>query len=319
MATPQNNDVRIHTTGPSPRGYHRWRDWLIPRSVLGIVALLLAFAIGASLSGVTLYSYYEYRLTNTEEKVDNYISGFDERFRTASDTIDAEKQNAQASVQKELEPLRNFQAEGGTLAALAQKTSGSVWFIQTLDDTGAPAVGSAFVVESNDRESVLVGSYTTVRAATSSPGPEIFATKGNERVKVTLNNWVEDQDLAVMTMPRGNQPKIDFVAQDKQPRMGERVFAISGLGAAGASVTQGFVSDVAQNAIQHDSSIGVSFQGGPLLNSDGQATGVASRRYAPYGFANDGGVTFSVPIRNTCDKLLRCPSDRNSVSGAATR
>jgi S1-C subfamily serine protease len=312
------HDLNLDET-PRPRTYHRWRDWLIPRSVLGIVSLVLAFSIGASLSGVSLYSYYEYRLTNNEKKVDNYIKGFDDRFRTASDTIDAEKQNAQAEVQKELEPLRNFQAEGGTLASLAQKVNKSVWFIQTLDENGAPSVGSAFVVESNDKESVLVGSFTTVRAATHTPAPDIFATKGTDKVKVTLNNWVDNQDLAVMTLPRGNQPKLDFVAATSQPRLGERTFAASGLGAAGASVTQGFISDVAQNAIQHDASLGVEFQGGPLLNSEGKVTGVTSMHYAPYGFAPDGAVTFAIPIRTTCEQLLRCPADQNSVSGANQR
>lgn len=281
--------------------------------------MLLAFAIGASLSGVTLYSYYEYRLTNTEDKVNDYIKGFDNRFRTASDTIDAEKQNAQAAVQKELEPLRRFQAEGGTLANLVQKTGKSVWFIQTLDQNGAASVGAAFVVESNNNESILVGSYQTVKAATRSPGPDIYASKGNDKIKVRLDNWVEDKDLAVMTLPKGNQTKLDFVPQDKQPRIGERTFAVSGLGASGASITQGFVSDVSVDVIQHDSALGPSFQGGPLLNSDGQVTGVASMTYAPFGFPPAGGVSFAVPIRSTCDKLLRCPEGNNSVSGAGSR
>lgn len=319
MTTRQATTSSSSTSSSNPGSYHRWRDWLIPRSVLGIVSLLLAFSIGASLSGVTLYSYYEYRLTNTERKVDNYIKGFDERFRTASDTIDAQKQNAQAEVQKELEPLRNFQAEGGTLASLAQKVSKSVWSIQTLDERGAPAVGSAFVVESNEREAVLVGSYNTIRAATHAPGPEIFAVKGNDRIKVQLNNWVEDKDLAVMTLPRGGQPKLDFVPQNAMPRLGERTFVASGLGAAGASITQGFISDVAQGAIQHDAAVGPSFQGGPLLNSEGQATGMASMTYAPYGFAPGNAVSFAVPIRTTCDQLLRCPGGNNSVTGPNTR
>lgn len=317
MATEKAKDRP--SNGSNPRSFHRWRDWLIPRSVLGIVSLLLAFSIGASLSGVSLYSYYEYRLTNTESKVDNYIEGFDERFRTASDTIDAQKQNAQAEVQKELEPLRNFQAEGGTLASLSQKVGKSIWSIQTLDEKGAPSVGAAFVVETNERESVLVGSYGTIRAATHTPGPEIFAVKGNDRIKVALTNWVEDKDLAAMTLPRGNQPKLDFVSQDAQPRLGERVFVGSGLGSAGASITQGFLSDVAQGAIQHDAAVGAAFEGGPLLNSNGQVTGIASTRFAPYGFAPTGGVSFAIPIRVSCEQLLRCPAGNNSVSGINAR
>jgi len=291
---------------------------LLPRSVLGITSMLLAFSIGASLSGGVLYSYYEYRLTNTEKKVDNYIAGFDQRFRTASDTIDAEKQNAQASVQKELEPLRQFQAEGGTLASLVQKVGKSIWFVQTLDDTGAPSVGSAFVVASDSGHSVLVTSYSVVKAATHAPGPDIFLVKGDDRIKAHLDNWVEESDLAVVTIDRGGLPKLDWVPQNEQPRVGERAFVGSGLGAGGASVTQGFVSDVSQNALQHDAAIGAPFQGGPMLNSNGQVTGVASMTYAPYGFA-PSGVHYAVPIRSTCDKLLRCPAGNNSATASNAR
>jgi S1-C subfamily serine protease len=296
-----------------------WRKYLIPRSVLGLTALLLSFAIGASLSGVVLYSYYEYRLTNVDKKMNNYITGFDQRFRTASDTIDAEKQNAQASVQKELEPLRQFQAEGGTQASLVQKIRDSVYFVQTVDANGAPSVGTAFVVQSDDKNSLMVTSYTTVKAATRAPGPDVFVTKGNDKIKATLNNWVEDQDLAVLTVPRGNLPKLDFVPSNQIPRVGERTFVASGLAAAGASVTQGFISDVSQTAMQYDAGISEAFQGGPLINSNGQVTGVASTTFAPFGFPSSGGVSFAIPIRETCDKLLRCPADNSSVTGAGTR
>jgi len=287
--------------------------------VLGITAVLLAFSIGASLSGLVLYTYYEYRTENSEKKIASYIDGFDQRFETASETIDNEKQNAQAAVQKELDPLRQFQAEGGTLASLVQKVSPSIFSVQTLDDKGAPSVGSAFVVESNEREAVLVTSYTTVRASTAAPGPDILVVKGNDRLKARLDNWVEDRDLAVLTIARGNVPKLNFVAPDQQPRVGERTFGASGLGAAGASVTQGFVSDVSQGSMQHDAPIGLSFQGGPLINSNGDVTGVASIAYAPFGFPSGGGISFAVPIRTTCDKLLRCPPGNNSVAGVGAR
>ena len=82
----------------------------------------------------------------------------------------------------------------------------------------APSVGSAFVVQSSANESVLVGSYSTVKAATRTPGPEIFLSKGNDKIKATLVNWVEAQDLAVFTIPVGNLNKLTWVASDSLPR-----------------------------------------------------------------------------------------------------
>jgi S1-C subfamily serine protease len=81
-------------------------------------------------------------------------------------------------------------------------------------------------------------------------------------------------------------------------------------------VSQGSVADVSANGIQHDAAVGQSFQGGPLVNSKGELLGVASRSYAPLGFASDG-VFFAPPIRAACDKVLRCPDD--SVAGAGTK
>lgn len=302
-----------------PPAHSRWREWLIPRSVLGITSVLLSFSIGASLSGAVLYSYYEYRLTNTEKHVNNYIGGFDQRFKTASDTIDAEKQNAQAAVQKELEPLRQFQAEGGTSAAMTKQIGPSVWFVQTLDENGAPSVGSAFVVESNGSTSLLVGSYATAKASTRTPAPDLYFVKGTDKIKGTLVNWVEDSDLAVFSIPKGNLPKLDWVADQQAPRVGDRNFVASGFGAAGASVTQGFIVDVSQGAVQHSAPVGQAFQGGPLLNSDGKVTGVASLQYSPFGFAGSSTLSYGIPIRNTCDKLLKCPTGNNSASEAQAR
>ena len=92
-------------------------------------------------------------------------------------------------------------------------------------------------------------------------------------------------------------------------KTGDRVFALSGLGASGGAVSQGFVADVSSAGIQHDAAIGPSFQGGPIVNSKGEVVGVASRTYTGnLGFVTDD-VYFAVPIRAACDKVLRCPSD----------
>jgi S1-C subfamily serine protease len=99
-------------------------------------------------------------------------------------------------------------------------------------------------------------------------------------------------------------------------RSGDRIFAVSGLGGSNASVSLGFVSDVSATAIQHDAAIGQAFQGGPLVNDEGELLAVSSRTYAPLGFGSDG-VWFAAPIRTACDKVLRCPND--AVGGAGAR
>ena len=58
------SDVTAPTPPPAARPRRRVPDWqsrVLPRSVLGITALILALALGAAFSGAVLYAYYEYR------------------------------------------------------------------------------------------------------------------------------------------------------------------------------------------------------------------------------------------------------------------
>jgi S1-C subfamily serine protease len=289
----------------------RWRGRILPKSILGICAVMVAFSLGASLSGVVAYSYYTYRLGQTEDKVNAFIGAFGKTVKSASDSLKAEQAAASAQIQSQLQPIQRLAAEGTTLQALVVKEAPALYFVHTLDGSGQPSVGTAFAVASDSRQTLLVTSYNTVQAATKRPGPDVFVRKGNNDTKVAVYNWHPERDLALIVLPLGNQPKLDFAPQN--PAIGDRVFAMSGLGAQGAAVTQGFVSDVSGSGIQHDASVAPSFQGGPLVNSDGKVLGIASRAYAPLGFSTDG-VWFGVPARAACEKVLACPN--NTPSGA---
>lgn len=292
----------------------QWHDRLMPRTVLGMAVLILAFAIGAAFSGVVFYSYYEFKKDDTEKTVNEFVGGFDKNFKTAIDTIKAEQANAKSEIQKELEPLRKIRAEGETLDALVKKVQESVWFVRTLDEAGQPSVGTAFSVASDSDQSLLITSYSVVRAATRAPGPAITIVKGSQEIKATLFTWHEERDLALLVVSKGSIPKLSFAPKDPPLRTGERVFAVSGLGAAGAAITQGFVADVSAQGIQHDASVGSAFQGGPLINSNGELLAVASRTYAPLGFPSED-VFFGVPIRAACEKVLKCPSGDPAGAG----
>ena len=287
------------------------RRRLLPSTVLGLSVVILAASLGAAFSGAVLYAYYEYRLSQNE----NFVETFESRFKDAQEAINQERESAKEEIRKELEPLRKIRAEGETLEALVNQVQPSVWFVTTLDEAGQPSVGSAFVVAADGDRSFLLTSYNTVRAATRKPGPGVTVRKGDEQVTATVHTWQEDKDLALLTIPKGGLPKLGFAPKDPPLKIGERVFTVSGLGASGGSISQGFVADVSANAIQHDAGVGVGFQGGPLLNSKGEVLAVASRVYAPLGFSTDG-VYFGVPAAMACEKVLKCP---NGGVGAGDR
>jgi S1-C subfamily serine protease len=176
------------------------------------------------------------------------------------------------------------------------------------------SVGSAFAVASDTRQTYLLASFTTVKAATRAPGPAIMVRQGGTQLKATLWTWQEDKDLALLIIDKGNVPKLAFAPSSPPLKLGERVFAISGLGGAGPAISGGFVADISAAGIMHDAAVGQGFQGGPLVNSEGKVLGIASRSYAPLGYQSDG-VWFAIPSRTACEKVLKCPN--NDPGGAS--
>ncbi|CAN5715110.1 hypothetical protein BH20ACT1_BH20ACT1_03860 [soil metagenome] len=275
--------------------------------MLGISAMMLAASVGAAFSGAVLYAYYAYRLDRGVE----YASTFDERLDTAVQIIDTEQEQAKAAVRAELEPLQRLGATGDTLEQLVERVSPSTYFVTTLDEDGAPSVGSAFVVFSDAEQSFLLTSFATISAATREPGPEVRARQGEEELVATLVSWEEGRDLALLSIPAGGVKRLAWA---DGTRTGERVFSISGLGGAGGSASQGLVGDVSAAGIQHDTPVGMQFQGAPLVNSSGEVVGISSRTYAPLGFPPDD-VYFAPPIGDACVELLACPEDQGQAEG----
>lgn len=283
-----------------------WKDRLLPKSVLGITALILAASLGAAFSGAVLYAYYEFRLDRSDSKAEQFAATFKDELDKAVKTIQSERDSAKQSVRDELKPLEQLAATGQTLEKLRKDISPSVFFVSTLAEDGSPSVGSAFVVFSDADQSFLLTSYATVRAATQSPGPPIKVRQGSDEIDARIQSVDPDKDLALLAINRGNVKRLPWADGNPIIGIGDRVFAVSGLGAGGGAVSQGLVGDLSSVGIQHDAPIGPQLQGAPLVNSNGEVVGVASRAYAPLGFAPDA-VWFSPLIKSACEKVLQCP------------
>ena len=282
-----------------------WRKFL-PTTALGLAIALFCMAIGSAFSGAVLYAYYEYRLGQTDDRVDAFEAGFGDALQAALGRIGEERDAAVAQVESQLDELQRFAASGETLSGLLEKTQASVFFLSTLDDAGAPSVGSAFVVFSDAEQSFLLTSFAAVQSSTTAPAPGITLRKGDEQLPAKLVSWDPPNDLALVSVDKPSLPALTWDTNDPPVSIGDRVFVISGLGTAGGSISQGFVAGVSAEGVQHDAPVGAAFQGGPLLNSDGEVLAVGSRSYSPLGF-NPQAVFFGVPIRSSCAQVIRCP------------
>ncbi len=290
----------------------RWRGRILPKSILGISLLMLATGVGAATAGTALYMNYQFR----RDQSDALVKTFDNRAKDAVSTVQAEGQNARRRIQDEIEPIRKIAATGDTLRDLLAKTEKSIWQVETADVNGAAAVGTAFVVASDSDRSFLVTSFKIVRSATAKPRPPLVIRKGTETLDAELWTWEESRDLALLIVSKPSLPRLDWgISTDV--RLGQQIFAVSGFGTAGGSITQGFIADVSSSGVQHTASLGAHFQGGPLLSDRGLVLGIASRAYEPFGFPSDG-VWFAPPIRSACDSILKCPPSETSGAGQVT-
>lgn len=298
------DDELASTDGEGDEPPKRFLERILPRTALGLAGLLFLMSIAAALSGAILFAFYSVRLQDTRDEVNAIENRIADDLEAASQILEQEKQAAIDEVNAQLDELEQFAASGATLDALVESAGPSVYFVATLDENGAPSVGSAFVVASDASQSLLLTSYDTIEAATAEPAPGIELRKGDEVLPARLNGWDEAKDLALLIIDRPNLEALPWA--EGPVATGDRVFAVSGLGAAGGAVSQGFVADVSANGIQHDAPIGAAFTGGPLLDSRGEVVGVASRAYSPVGF-DPLAVFFGVPIRDACAQVLSCP------------
>lgn len=310
MATDTAGRSATHARRQGGKGL--W-DRIIPTTALGLAGLLFCMSVASAFTGAVLYAFYEYRLGKTEDRVDTFEASFEGKVNEAIKRIDEERDAAVGSVQSQLDDLEKFAASGETLSGILEKAAPSVWFVSTLDEAGQPSVGSAFVVFADSDQSFMLASFHTVRAGTQQPAPKITLRKGDEELTAQLTSWDPPNDLALLTVDKPNLPALTWAKKDPPLQVGDRVFVVSGLGASGGSISQGFVGDVSATGIQHDSPVGAAFQGGPLLSSAGEVLAVASRSYSPLGFAPEA-VFFGVPIRTSCTEVIRCP-DPNTQPG----
>ncbi len=297
--------LRETRSDPAPDGL--WGR-VLPRTALGLATLLFFMAVAAAFSGAALFAYYRFELDDTRERVAQLEGEIADDLEFAEQAIGQRTDEATAEIEGLLDELEQFTASGQTVDELLESVGPSVFLVTSVDEAGQPSVGTAFVLFSDSERSFLLTSFTTVRAATVEPGPRVEVSQGGNGLPVQLTAWDEGRDLALLVAEESpNLPAIS-VADPSSVGSGDRVFAISGLGAEGGALVQGIVSDVSANAIQHDAPVGPQFQGGPMLNSSGELVGIASRSFAPLGFVPDT-VFFGIPVREACVELVQCPAE----------
>jgi S1-C subfamily serine protease len=274
---------------------------IFTRSVLLWMLLFALVGVATGASSAFFWAHFNTQISELREQTND----FDKRSSEAQGQIETMRNQALTDIDERLKPLAADLAAPRIIQNAGQ-LSPYVWFVATLDANGYPAVGSAFTIRSDERTALLVTSLSTVQAATIAPAPDIELRKNADVIKARLVNWDAAHDVALLAVDRGGLPVFEWASDDDQSKLlGTRVFAISGLGGAGASATDGTVVDQSQVGFLHDAAIGTAAQGGPIINGGGKVVGIASIAYRPLGF-DPGQTRYSIPVNQLCLTLLEC-------------
>ena len=297
---------------PLSPGRRKLRHRILPRTVIGISTMLLMLGVGSAFSGAAFYAYYDNRLADNEQAVSRFVEGFDQQFTDATGAIDQLRVDSITEIRDELKPLGDYVADADGVINLPETAGPSVWLLETRDEQGEIATGSAFAVVEHNGGTALVTSYALVVAATTDPSPGIDLMKGNERLPAQLWSWDPERDIALVVVNR-QIPTLEFASDAGQlDSLGSRVFALSGVGGNGATASPGVLLDHSLVGLQHTAPIGTLFRGGPLLNGDGKVLGVASDHYRPFGI-DPGDVRQAPDVRAICVVVLACSETTEEV------
>jgi S1-C subfamily serine protease len=285
------------------------RHRILPRTVIGIASMLLFFGLGAGVAGAALYAYYDWRLSENEQRIGDLSTSLERRLEAANQGLEDASNEAVANVQRQMGPFRQLMDQYGVARDLVGQLNGGVWSVETLDENGGPSVGSAFVVASDDAQSLLVTSYSAVAAGTTDPGPTITLRSGDESFEGELYNWDPEHDLALLVLPRGGLTPLPWADNATMADLvGTHVWAAEGFGGNGVSVSPGTVIDLTDVGLQHTVALNAAFRGGPIVNGRGEVVGIASQSYAPLNYPS-GAVSFGVPVQASCERVLSCSGD----------
>ncbi len=262
----------------------------------------MSAGIGAGFAGAAFYAYYDDRLAENEEQVAGFVETFDTQFADAALAIEGQRDSALEDVRAELLPLEAYVADANGVATLPDTAGPSVWSIRSLDDDGRATTGTAFALVAHQGGSGLVTELDIVRASTVSPAPPIELVKGDRIVPATLWTWDDANGLALVVTAEP-LPLLEIADPGRADTLvGRSVFAMSGIGARGASASPGLMLDRAPQGVQHTAAIGPVFFGGPIVDGLGQVLGMTTGSTAP----EFGDVAVAIDASVFCERVLRC-------------
>ena len=288
-----------------------------PRSLIGIVVTVAAFATGMGVAGGVLYAYYDNQLSSFEQHLAAPYNQANQQFKAEATKVNQQVNGVVGQIKQLTAPLRSAAADPKALTDLPTSVGKSIWQVHTSGTAGQTVAGSAFVVSSDSTGSYLLTSYSLVQAATVSPGPTVNVSQGTGgSTPAQLYNWSKSADLALLHINTPNLPVVSWVPQaTANTAIGLRVYAMGAYGARNAAADPGNVIDASTDGYQISMPLGTGYIGGPVVLSNGQVLAVGVTNYQPMGITG-GAVPFVPGLQTACGTVLSCSSKTISAGVA---
>lgn len=274
---------------------------LVPKSLVGLAMALVLFSAGMAASGVVLFAYYQHKLNVVEQSTQAAREELNAEFKRKSKELNQQVVESKAEIER---ASKGIGAQTNEVNELLAKVGKAIAHVQGTDAAGAPSSGSGFVVTTNSNESWVITNFRILAGSAAAKTP-VRVRLGNADREGTVWTWDDRRDLALVIIKTGNLAIIEW--SPTEPQVGSVVWSVGAAsGKQGAAASKGHVIDASSDGILVDSEVPASSAGGPVLTKDGKVIGVLTIAYAPDGFAPSSG--WAVPIRLSCQKVLRCPS-----------
>lgn len=227
----------------------------------------------------------------------------------------------------------------GFAEAVATKVTPSVVNVLIEEAVTDPFSGAVQLREMGNGSGVIIDSrgYVLTNAHVISGADRIVVTVGLDDVEAAVVGVDETTDLAVLRIPEGEYPAIEFGASDEL-RVGQFVVAVGSPFGLEKTVTAGIISalqrssfaegatDLAAytNLIQTDAAINPGNSGGALVDEQGLLIGINTLIQSPSGSVGapqSAGIGFAIPVDFAVDvarQLIEDGSAEHSYMGVST-
>jgi putative serine protease PepD len=160
--------------------------------------------------------------------------------------------------------------------------------------------GTAFVVASDEARSRLLTSYHVIAEAWRSYRRNVRLTGVEASAIGTIEAVDVEADLAVIDV---EATWSSLEVAPSQPETGEEVLVLGSPMGLEGTITRGVVSGTREGFLQLSAAVSPGSSGSPVLDAEGRVLAVVSWKFTEQGAE---GLSFAVPIKKACEKLLRC-------------